>query len=275
MNLRTIFNLSTAKWAVLACALMTALACGGGGGGGATGGGGGGGGSLTAGWTGGTAAKPQAGVYVEFQKSGQRVDPMNLKVGDTVDVVAANYSVFGVRTVLGASSYSISGGGTSVTLSSTGSLKVLKALSTKFTVTVRASLGSTISNYTQQGMVQDGTAVIGGKWVDSAGKPVSHLQVEFYSSTGAFVGAGQTNGDGQFFASVKHTAKFMALATNSVTTEFLRAAKYQGKNYSTEQNVCPIPVPAVATGGSVSLPANVLLVRQTDGPPAPPDDCTK
>ena len=264
----------TAKLLGLGIAAAFVIACGGGGGGGTSGGGGG---SVVAGagWTGGAAAKPDPGIYLEFLRGGSPTDPLNLKSSDTLQVVLANYDALGTRTQLTGGSFSISSGGGGITLSGDGTLTVFNP-STPWTVVGSVTQGTTRTSVSQDARVSSGSALVNGRVLASDNTtPVPYVQVEFYDATSAVVGAGLTDGSGQFHAATATTATLMGIKAETVTIKYFRTVKYNGHIYSTNGNTCAIKAPALTAGGAVSLPADLLLVKQTDGPPPPPDACGK
>lgn len=245
--------------------LTVALACGGGGGGGGTSGGGGGGGSF--GWTS-IGAKPEPGVYVEFLRGGTPTDPLNLSVGDSVQVVLANYDVAGTRTVLSGSTFSLSGGGGAFSLS--GNTLTVKSSTTSL-FTINAVNGSLKAS--QQGHIASGTVRASGQILASDGTtPVPYVQVELYDATSKLVGAGLTDKSGNFSIATTSSAKFLGIAPGSVTSSYFRMTQYNGKYYSTTGTTCGLALPAVS-GGAITVPMTIYLVRLVDGPPPPPNAC--
>lgn len=262
---------SSVVWAVGAWAVMAALlvGCGGGGGGASTGGSGGGGGT-------GSAAR-EAGQYMEFVNgSGAVVDPMNFNQGQVVQAVIANYDPSGNRSLIPATGYTISGAGASgVSLTPTGQLVITTAGTGRFNVRVTTTVAGTNRTFDHDGFAPGpgATNIVRGAVVNSAGVPIVGIQVELFDDLGNLVGGGVTGPGGSFNSRTTATGRRLTMRPQTVPPSLFRALQYQGKNYALAGVTCTITLPATAPGAQFQLPANLVLVRQLDGPPPPPDGC--
>ncbi|MCB0826520.1 MAG: hypothetical protein KDC26_10050 [Armatimonadetes bacterium] len=265
--MKKVFNFGA--WASLFALLAITLGCGGGG----TGGGGGGGGNNL-------GVIPTAGQYIEIINSfGVIVNSMNLEVGQTYQVVFANYDGVGNRTPLVASNFTLSGGGAgAATINTSGQLIVTGTTTQTFTVSATVTVITTpitksVTCYVPNTVTS--TAKVSGKVISSNGTTgLSFLLVECYDNNGILVGGALTLANGTFTATVPTTATKLTIRSNTIPTEYHAAMKYLGKNYSTGSAVCRVPLPALVSGGTVGLSGNIIIPQQVDGPPPPPDGCT-
>ena len=267
--MKKVFNFGT--WASILVLLAMTLGCGGGGGG--TGGGGGGGGNNL-------GVIPAAGQYIEIlNTAGVIVNTMNLQVGQTYQVVFANYDGLGNRTPLAASNFTLSGGGAgAATINTSGQLIVTGTSTQTFDVSATATVISTQVTKSVTCFVPNtviATAKVSGRVISSNGTTgLTFLLVECYDNNGILVGGALTLANGNFTATVPTTATKLTIRSNSIPSTFHAAMKYLGKNYSTGSAVCRVPLPALVGGGTVGLPGNIIVPQQADGPPPPPDGCT-
>lgn len=260
------------KWLAAFVALVVVLGCGGGGGG--TGGGTGTTGSTTGGFGGGT---PAAGQYLEFFRSGVRVDPLNLSVGNVIVAQYVNYDQFGTRTQLAASNWTLSGtgSGSAITISSQGVIQINSIPSNFINVSGTAQVVGQPKTLSQDLNVapSTGTHVKGKILANVSSAPVAGIQVEFVDNGGNVVGAALTDNSGNFNGTVANTAAFLRLKAASVPVAYFAAIKYQGVDYAVTGTACLLSLPTLVPGGTVTFPSSIFLPRQQDGPPPPPTGC--
>jgi hypothetical protein len=254
-----------ALW-LLVAALVVAIGCGG------CGGGGGGGG------TGGGNQPPVAGQYLEFRGVNRpgNLDPVNLRVGDVVQLEIANYDPTGTRTVLSGSGWATTAGAAQVTVTSSGRLTVRSRPSGFFRVSGRATVLGSVRTFAKDTFVpaSSSTTISGFVRADFSQVGVKYCQVEFYDASGRRVG-GATSGDGGAFSG-RAPSGVVAVSINGNTvdtTRYYKSVKYRGTYYTTDGTACPIPVSGIGTGRDNPLPSPLLLPRQIDGPPPPPEGC--
>lgn len=255
------------KWLAAFVALVVVLGCGGGGGGASTTGGGGGG----------TGSAPAAGQYLEFLKNGNKVDPLNASVGDTLVVQYVNYDQFGTRTQLTASNFTLtgSGSGTAVTISGTGVLNIVSQPPGYVNVAATATVVGQPKTLNQDVRVKPntGTQVSGRLLGNNTSTGVPNVQLEFVDNGGNVVGAALSDSTGRFTGTVANNATFMRLKPASVPAAYFAAIKYQNENYAVTGNACLLPLPSLIPGLTATFPASIFIPRQTDGPPPPPTGC--
>ena len=259
------------KWLAAFVAIVVVLGCGGGGGGT---GGGGSTGSTSGGFGNGT---PPAGQYLEFFKSGTRVDPLNLAVGDLLVAQYVNYDQLGTRTQLAAFNWGLSGtgAGTAVTITSQGVIQVLSKPTGFVTVSGTAQLVGQPKTLTQDLNVAPttNTHVKGKVLANTSSVGVAGIQIEFVDNGGNVVGAALTNSKGEFNGTVANNATRLRLKPSSVPAAYFAAIKYQGVDYAVTGNACLLDLPTLSVGGTVTFPSSIFLPRQQDGPPPPPTGC--
>lgn len=257
-------------WGVALVMLLIILGCGGGGGGGI---GGGGGGSTV---NPSTAAKP-AGQYLEFFRGSTLVDPMNLIVGDSIQIQFVNYDIVGNRTVLSASGWTLigTGAGTVMTVNSSGQLTINSQPNAIISVSASANVSGTPKTLTQDIFVPTaiGTRIAGRMLATTTSVPVVGIQIEFINSSGDIVGGAVSDAVGNFNGLTQPTAVSLRLKPSSVPAAYFAAIKYQSVNYAVTGTACLLQVPTPIPGSTVSFPSTILIPRQADGPPPPPSGC--
>jgi hypothetical protein len=256
------------KWLAAFVALVVVLGCGGGGGGTSTTGGGGGG----------TGTAPAAGQYLEFLKNGNKIDPLNAAVGDTLVVQFVNYDQFGTRTQLTATNWALtgSGSGTAVTISGTGVLSIVSAPPGYVNVAGTATVVGQPKTLNQDIRVKPntGTRVAGRLLGNNTTKGVTGVQLEFVDNGGNVVGAALSDSTGNFVGTVANNATHLRLKPVSVPAAYFAAIKYQNVDYAVAGNACLLPLPTLVSGSTVTFPASIYIPRQADGPPPPPTGCS-
>lgn len=257
------------RWIAAFVAIVVVLGCGGGGGGT------GGSGSTSGGLGGG--AKPAAGQYLEFFRSGSLVDPLNLNVGDIVTVQYVNYDQLGVRTALAVTNWGLtgSGAGSAVTLTNTGVMQVISRPTGFLNLTATATVIGQPKTLNQDVFVSPATntRVSGRLLANTSNVAVGGVQFEFVDNGGNVVGAAITGYDGRFTGVVGNNATRLRLKPQTVSAFYFAAIKYQNVDYAVTGNACLLTLPGLVAGGSVSFPSNIFLPRQQDGPPPPPSGC--
>lgn len=237
-------------------------------------GGGGGGVSQT---TGGAGFFPYQGQYLEIQGPGGIIDPMNLLVGQSYQLYFANYDPFGNRTVLAASSWTVSGAGVgNVTLSQAGLLTINSLPNGVTTIQATATVAGQQEMRELQFFVPSSVATtsISGQLLSTDGiTGVSYAQIEFYDINDTLVGGAWAMGSGLFTGKTLSTAVKMKVRPTTIPDPYYRALKYQSKDYATVGFTCLLPLPTLTSGANNTLPAPIYVPRLVDGPPPPPTGC--
>lgn len=254
----------TIGWIVLFLAAVALIAgCGGGGGGGLTGGG--------------TGGAPLPGQYLEFVKGVSLVDPMNLIVGDTVQVQVVNYDGAGNKTVLAGSGFTITGPGAgSATINGFGQLTINTLPSGLIVCSANSVIGSTAITVTQDVFVPSSlntTKVSGNLFSSDGATAMGYLEVQFKDSLGNLVGGARVNANGTFSGFVPTTATSLIVKPSTIPAAWYASLKYQGNHYAVVGVSCLLPLPGLTPGGNNFLPATVFVPRQIEGPPPPPSGC--
>jgi hypothetical protein len=253
--------------AALLVAIIATIALGcGGGGGGAGGGATGQFGNPT----------PQSGWYLEFLVNGSKVDPLNITPGTTAQVAFVVYDVVGTRTVLPASNFTLTGATSGATLTPDGILTVTAPTNGSMIVSAQAVVGGTTRTATQEAAATSatGNGVLSGRLISTNGVTgLVYSQIEVYDQQGIRVGAALTGEGGNFRMALPASGRFLTVKPTSMPSGYLRALKYQGKNFLVAGVTCPIRIPSVFASQTTSLPAPILVPRESDGPPPPPDGC--
>lgn len=263
-------------WVSLAAfvAALVIIGCGGGGGGGTSGGGPGGGGGETAG---GGATKPQAGQYIEFIGSNRtgNLNPLQLQVGDDVQLQVVNYDPAGARTILNGTGWTTTAPVNLVALGSNGRLTILGRASGLLSVTVRVTVAGSQKTIQQDFAVQPaGATSVSGRVVEEdTSVGLEYVQVNFYDASGAAVAGTRTSDNGVYSASIPSTVKSASIKASTVKAPpFYRSFTYGGKIYTMDASTCPLKLPNLKTGQNNAL-GNMTVFRQENGPPPPPDGC--
>lgn len=218
---------------------------------------------------------PFAGTYIEVHGSGAsgRMDPLNLRPGQSGTLQLVRYTADGSRTVL-RPTWSVQGAGGAVTVEpATGSLQVIGPATGVFGFS--ANLAGTI--HQQDGrVVQETTTVSGVVRPVFSSLGVRFIQIELFDDAGNKVGGAVTDGDGRFQASVPAVslhlgAKQTTIPTHRVGTApgFYRILRYNALNFLPEDSTCRIPIGTPTSGGDNALPFTVELVPLTQMPPFP------
>ncbi len=259
--MKSFLFVSAAAFAVVALV----IGCGGGGSGGSGGGGGGG------------TDAPYPGQYVEFLgfNRGSNLDPLNLQLGDDIQLVLANYDPAKTRTVLNASNWSCSALSTDVALNAAGHLKVLKRPIGIFQVSCTATVSGVKKTYVQDLNVPTSTTIISGKVVaEGSNDPAKYIQVNFYDASGEAVGGSRTGDGGAFYAQVPSNAYSVSIKPETVPAPpYYKSFVYAGKVYTMDAVTCPLKLSGIVAGQNNVLPSSLALFQQVDGPPPPPDGC--
>lgn len=257
--------------AALVAALLL-IGCGGGGGGGGGGNGGGNGGG------GGNYAGIEPGQYLEFisnTRAGSELDPFNLQPGDDIQVTVANYDGQN-RTVLSGRNFAVAGVDPStVSISSTGRLRVLKPTSAIFTVSADATVAGQSKTYDQQAsLTRYNTFVSGIVRSESTGVGMQKVNVLFYDQSGALVAGSRTTTGGAFRASVPMSVQRVSIDSSSIPVpKYYKSYIYGGKVYVMDAQDCRAKVGTLVAGQVNTLPSALSVYQQSDGPPPPPDGC--
>ncbi len=255
------------KWLAAFVAIAVVLGCGGGGGGASTTGGGGS-----------TGTAPAAGQYLEFLKNGNKVDPLNLAVGDSLVVQYVNYDQFGTRTQLTASGWAVtgSGAGSAVTISGTGTLNVVSQPPGYVNVRGTATVIGQPKTLNQDVRVAPNTSTkVSGRLLgNNTSTGVAGIQLEFVDNAGNVVGAALSDSTGRFTGTVLNSARFLRLKPATVPAAYFAAIKYQTIDYAVTGNSCLLPLPTIVNGLTATFPASIYIPRQADGPPPPPTGCS-
>ncbi|MCH7904716.1 MAG: hypothetical protein IH944_09155 [Armatimonadetes bacterium] len=256
--------------------VITVLIFGCGGGGEGAGGGGGGGG----GW----GYTPEAGQYIEFvgiSRSGN-LDPLNLQVGDTVQLLLVNYDLQGNRTVMTVSGWFMNTANGPITLNATTGVFTVNSNPNRF---VQFSINAFVSGQwirvDQDSFYPTATSTVSGV-VDEeniffpgfgTGDGVIYAQIEFYDSIGNRVGAARVFGNGAFVAQIPTSVVKMGIKGSTIPLpKYFRSFRYLGELYSATGNSCSAPVGPMGAGANL-LPDPVLVIQQASGPPPPPGGC--
>jgi hypothetical protein len=230
---------------------------------------GGGGGSVTSNTNArllGSAA-PLAGRYLEFVNAmDQAVDPFDLQIGDLVRVAIVNYDPQGNRTELTSFSWNVSGPGAS--LENGRFVRVSDAGAEPFTVSGMATFLDTTITLSAQGRVrQAGTPFSGTVRDVLTNQGVKYVQVNFYSSSGAWVGSSVTNDTGAYSAALSGPAATFTVNPNTINnSNYYRQFRFGGKYYVPGDLQCLAPAGAP--------PAALVLLPISFGPPPAPDGCS-
>jgi len=257
--------------AALAAALAVMFGCGGGGGGG----------TPPTDDTGNTPnTYPLSGVYIEFMNGTTRLDPLNLKVGDSGTVVLASFTPDGSRFDIPASGWTTIGAGSpQFVMDTNGNFTVAGNPGAFFQVEITASVGGSLKTYDQDVHVATGTTRINGHVLAEAVlNDVRFVQVEFYDAGGTKVGAARSFGNGLFTAYADN-AVWMSIKPETINVNgagaasgFYRMIRYHGISYSTDSS-CRVPIGPFTVGSSNNLPYTVYLLLQSAGPPPFPTGC--
>lgn len=247
------------------------------------GGGGGGGGGL-GGYGSGTGAVPEPGQYIEFTRvsGGAAVDPYNLKVGDVVKMVLANYNLLGDREELFTGSWSSSVGASFIALdSASGQFTVVASPGIYFQFQTTSVIGGSNTLFSQAARVPIATPTVIGRVVDLnnfSGSPSDvgspHIQVEFFNLAGTRVGSARTDAKGWFIASVPTSAiRMMVLSGSIPTSKYFRSVYYQNSVFSPLDPSCRISIGPLFNGSN-SVPAAMALPQTAGSIPPPPTGCS-
>ncbi len=219
---------------------------------------------------------PFAGRFVELMNGTKRLDPLNLRVGDSGKLVLASFSADGSRAVLPAT-WSLAGGDGVTLNTSTGDFTVTAQPSGFFTIRSFPTSGTEVD---QDAFVPTATTTVRGTVnADSTGYGVRFAQVEFFSSLGARIGASRTDGNGRFSALVDNAVSVtikpetLPVAAAGTYSGFYRMIRYNGKYYTAGGSSCLISVGPFSVGSNVSLPYPLRAALQSSGPPPFPDGC--
>lgn len=258
-------------WAPLVAflaAIVIIAGCGGGGGG-STGGSGGNGG--------GTGNAPLAGQYVEFigiNRNGT-LDPLQLQVGDDVQLQVVNYDPSGNRTVLAGTGWSTNAPGNIVALNSSGRLTIIARANGVFSVTVRATVAGTVKTFQQDFAVEPtGSTTVSGRVVqEDSNTGIKYVEVLFYDASGAAIAGTMTGDNGVFNATIPSNVKSASIKASTIPAPpFYRSFYYKGKIYTMDASTCPLNLTGLKTGQNNAL-GNFSVYLQVNGPPPPPDGC--
>lgn len=254
------------RWLAAAIAAAVIIGCGGGGAAG--------GGSST-GVNPSTAPKP-TGQYLEFWRGSTLVDPLNLRVGDVIQVQFVNYDAVGNRTAISGTNWQLtgSGAGTAMTINSNGVLTVHSKPTSKIAVSVTARVSGSDITLSQDAYVPTSTNVriAGTIKAQNSGIAVTGVQVEFVDTLGNFKGGAVVDAVGNFNGVAEPGAAFLRIKPASVPAAYYAALRYQGQNYAVTGTACLLPLPGTSSGTN-SYPALITMPRQVDGPPPPPSGC--
>lgn len=258
-------------WLALFVAVLM-IGCGGGG---AGGGGGNGGNGGPGGGTGGT--KPYQGQYIEFislTRAGSSLDPLNLQVGDEVQLVLANYDAAGTRTTLSFFNVDWSDKA-NISLTNSGKLKVLSRPPGIFTVSLSATVAGSRKDFVQDCAAPAGSTTISGRVVnDGTLAPAKYIEVAFYDASDAMVAGARSGDGGNFVATVPSSVKTVSIKASTVPAPpYYRSFVYNSKVYTMDASTCPVKLPTLVIGQNNTLPSTLALFLQENGPPPPPDGC--
>ncbi len=254
-----------ALWAFALFAAIVILGCGGGGGG-------------TTGTTGttGTAGAPFAGQYLEFFRSFQMVDPMNVLVGDNLQIQVVNYDAVGTRTVLGGTGHSLSGPGAGAATVSGSNMTINTLPSGVITVSVNTTVAGQPKTVSANVFAPSGlntTRVAGLMFSTNGTTPMGYVEVQFLDASASFVGGARVAANGVFSGHVPTSAKFLIARPATIPSAFYASLKYQGNIYAVTGSSCLLPLPALTPGTTNTMPSTVFVPRQIEGPPPPPSGC--
>lgn len=246
------------------------IGCGGGGGGGGGGNGGNGGGG-----TGGD--KPYAGQYIEclsYTRAGSNLDPLNLQVGDDVQLVLANYDPSGNRTTIPIFNVQWSDHA-NVSVTPEGRMKILSRPPGVFTVSLSAIVAGKTQNYVQDCAAPAGSTTISGRVVNEGVLTgVKYIEVTFYDPSGSLVAGARSGDNGAFIATVPTNVKTVSIKASTVPAPpFYRSFEYNSKVYTMDASTCPADLPTLKVGQNTSLATPLAVFLQVNGPPPPPDGC--
>ncbi len=123
------------------------------------------------------------------------------------------------------------------------------------------------------------TVTVCGKVVNTAGNPVSGIQVELTGSSTTPTLTATTDSNGYYsFANV--TANASGLLLNNLSPSYVSIVTYQNANYQMTQSSavpgspCPLALPTHTSPGDYLLSnITVYLTNGTVPPPAPPMGC--
>ncbi len=213
------------------------------------------------------SAAPLAGRYLEFVNAlDQAVDPFDLQLGDLVRVAIVNYDPQGNRTELTSFGWSVTGPGAA--LENGRFVRVTAAGAEPFTVSGMATfLDSTITLSAQGRVRHTGSAFTGTVKDILTNQGVKYVQVNFYSSSGAWVGSSVTNDTGAYSAALSAPAATLTVNPNTINnSNYFRQFRLGGLYYVPGDLQCLAPAAAP--------PANLLLLPLSFGPPPAPDGCS-
>ncbi len=118
------------------------------------------------------------------------------------------------------------------------------------------------------------TATLKGRVMSSDGvSAVTGVQVELYDTSGNYRGGGVSGADGRFTATIQTSAKSLTMKPGTIPSAFYKSIKYQNNNYPVSGLTCPLTIPTLSSGQTYTLPSNLILPRQIEGPPPPPSGC--
>ena len=244
----------------------------------------GGGGAASGGGGGGWGYAPELGQYIEFvgiSRSGN-LDPLNLEVGDTVQLRLVHYDQQGNRLVLNVSNWFVDYATGWITLDPNTGVFTVNFNPNRFvTFAIRAFVGGQWTVFVQDSFYPTATSTVSGI-VDEedvfvpgngTGDGIVYVQIEFYDSNGNRIGGARTFENGGFIAQVPLNVVKMGIKGSTISLpKYFRSFRYLGVLYNASGTSCAAPVGPFDPGVNL-LPAPVLVIQQTSGPPPPPGNC--
>lgn len=209
------------------------------------------------------------GARVEALQAGLPVDLNNLQVGDSVQIIVANYDSSNVRTTVVPSGVTKDDAGAISTLS--GSTLTATATSgTSYNLSVQSSLGS----FSVPFKVKPVQARVKGTVIQSGTSlPLRGVTVRFYTSTLVEVASATSQYDGSFNASVPTSTTVFTIDATTLGKGYNKQFGFNTKYYLTGLS-CAASLPTLTSGVTTNLATPLTLFPGSAGPPPPPTGCT-
>ncbi len=241
------------------------------------GGGGGGGGTGSTSSTSGTSTGTVTAVY-KVSGASTTTAP-TLSPGDQV-TLAARVTNSGVTTAVTPYNFSVTGGTTVGTVTSSGLLTVGSGILPGSIYSIRANSSAGPVNWTFIGSpLLTQPIIVGIVESDASYAGVAGATITAYDTNGIAVGSGSTASDGTFSISVASTAVKFGVSLSGVDQSvdtYYTLFSYGKNNYDTVTPSCLPVLPALSTGNHRYPLSNVIYLNAhlsggyTYPPPAPP-----
>jgi hypothetical protein len=205
------------------------------------------------------------------------IDPRNIQAGETVQFQVVHYDTgLTNRTIVASTNWTTTDNGNTAGILQPDGTFAATAATGPNVFTATGTAGG--QNYSVAYRVKPVQALVTGVIQDSNGASAYHVAIVFYNSSGVEVSRALSQFDGTFRASMPTTAVVFNLDSQSVTTtKYFRSFKFGGKRYTTLEQTCSAPLPALTNGTTTSIGTLVIDAAFTGGipnpPPPPPDGC--